>query len=452
MILSFDVGSTYCKGALFTPGRERLRLIARGCVPTSPQHLPDGVYRLLEELKLSPEALAELEVFWSSSAKGGLGIVALGIVPELTLKMAREAACSAGGKIVKVFNYKLNADDLKQINLLAPDILLFTGGTDGGNEDIVLHNARLLGNLNRDIPVIYAGNRAVRPQIRELFAAHELYIVENVLPDMDNPDPVPAQNRIREIFLDRIVAGKGLDEIVSLTGSNPLPTPYAMLEFIRTVRASGKMGDFGVIDLGGATTDFYSACRTEPGAGVIVRGFCEPEVKRSVEGDIGMRVSAGSAFEAAYSRIVRRLERQRLQVADFAAYVGKVTANPAATEKLFDRILAGACVSVAAERHAGRNRRVYTVNGGVEVRSGKDLRSIQTVIGSGGYLAGCDAAFMRQAFAGATPRHENEICLLPRSPVFRFDRGYLLPLLANAAGKYPEAACGTLSEILSGES
>ena len=456
MILSFDVGSTYCKGALFSVEHSMLKLVTKYAVPTTPRHLPDGVFRLFEGLKLSPEDIGNHEVVWSSSAKGGLGIIALGIVTELTLKMAREAACSAGGRIMDIFNYKLNGDDLRRINSLAPDILLFTGGTDGGNEDIVLHNARLLALLNRDIPVIYAGNRTLRPQIRKMLSGHELHIVENVLPDIENPNPVPARNKIRKIFLERIVAGKGLDEIMLLTGSKPLPTPYSMLEFIKAVNETGYMDNFSVIDLGGATTDFYSACKSEPGAGVIVKGLAEPEVKRSVEGDVGMRVSAASAYKTAQPQIARQLEKHKFKIKDFEGHIEAITANPevlpeTAKEKCFDGMLAAACVAVAAERHAGHRRRVYTVNGMVEVQAGKDISKVKTVIGTGGYLSDSDGVFMREALTGIVSQDENETCLLPQTPFFCFDRNYLFPLLANAAVKYPEEACCSLSGILSKE-
>lgn len=451
-LLSIDVGSTYSKGAVFERAGDRLAVVSRAVVPTTPEYLPRGFYELLEKLRLAPESLKDLQTVWSSSARGGLGIIAIGIVPELTLKMARQAACSAGGKVLSVFNYKLTGDDLKRINECAPDILLFTGGTDGGNESIVLHNAGILRDLHVDVPVIYAGNRVLRERIREIFSRHTLYVVDNVLPYMEHPDPVPAQNKIREIFLEQIVTGKGLGEIVKVTGRNPLPTPYSMLEFFRAADEMGTMKDFCVIDMGGATTDFYSMCKNSYQPGVIVKGLSEPDVKRTVEGDTGMRISAGLVAQTAAARIKPELERYNLSINDFEQYVEQITAHPdllpeTENECVFDRILAAACVRIAAERHAGQRRVIYTVAGAVEVQSGKDLSRVKTVIGTGGYLAGCDAAFMRRAFAGIVPEDAGQTYLLPEKPEFRFDREYLLPLLANAARIYPAEAAATLPEI-----
>ncbi|MDD2478304.1 MAG: glutamate mutase L [Victivallaceae bacterium] len=450
--LSIDVGSTYCKGALFSPRGGLLRLDSKVTVPTTPDYLPSGVCSLLEKLKLSSTSLKSIETVWSSSAKGGLRVVALGIVPELTSKMAREVACSAGAKIVADYNYKITVEDLECINKIAPDILLLTGGTDGGNEDILLHNAEVLKDLNCDIPVIYAGNRAVRSKIREMFFRHQLHITDNVLPDMEHPNPLPARNEIGKIFIEQIVKGKGLQEIIDMIGSNPLPTPYSLLEFIRKSNENDKVANFCVIDLGGATTDFYSCCKAMNNSGVILRGLREPDIKRTVEGDIGMRVSAKAASEVAHDYIVRQLEMLNRHYADFEQYVEKINLHPDALpeteqETEFDRILATSCVVIATERHAGRRRKVYTVNGQVEVQTGKDLSGIALIIGTGGYLSGQNADFMKQAIADVLPHERDESYLMPRNPEFRFDQSYLLPLLANASRLFPEAAVNTFNEM-----
>jgi uncharacterized protein (TIGR01319 family) len=451
-LLSIDIGSTYSKGAIFVKDGKFLRVEAKCTVPTTTEHLPDGFFKILESLELASDDLKNIPTAWSSSAKGGLGIIAIGIVPELTLKMAREAACSAGGKILSVYNYKLNTDDLHSINTAYPDILLLTGGTDGGNETILLHNAEILTGLNLDIPIIYAGNRAARPQIRKLFAQHKLHIVDNVLPNLETPNPLPARNKIREIFLEQIVLGKSLRKISELTGRDPRPTPYSMLEFIRTAHNTEKIKDFCVIDMGGATTDFYSSSKAPVNGGVIIKGLKEPDVKRTVEGDIGMRISALATAEVNKDFIHLQLERHGLQVNSFEQYTLKVTEEPehlpqTEAEEIFDKILATACVITAAGRHAGRRHKVYTVSGPVEVQTGKSLRQVKTIIGTGGYLAGCAPDFMRSAFSEILPQKEDEIYLLPEKPEFVFDSDYLFPLLANSAEIYPAEAVNSLCKI-----
>ena len=288
--LGIDIGSTWTKGAIFSADAERgLRIEALYRTPTTVDDLRRGFDNCRNKL----DPAGELDVRYSSSAKGGLRIAALGVVPELTLRMAREAACSAGGKITSVSAYKLCSDDVAQLLKGEPDIILFTGGTDGGNEECVRHNVELLAQLPPEIPVIYAGNRGLRDLVAAKLPGRELKIVENVLPELSKPNAAPAQAAIRDLFLERIVSGRGLDKIVGVTGREPVPTPLAMLEFIRSFyEYTGRAYSFAVVDMGGATTDFYSACADKFEPNVMVRGLPEPPVKRTVEGDVGMRVNA----------------------------------------------------------------------------------------------------------------------------------------------------------------
>ncbi|MBV5269424.1 MAG: glutamate mutase L, partial [Afipia sp.] len=95
-----------------------------------------------------------------------------------------------------------------------PDILLFAGGTDGGNTRYVLDNAYAIGRSNIECEIIYAGNRSVADVVAELLRSKKLRVVENLLPSFDEPNPEPARDAIRAFFLDTIVKGKGLDVII----------------------------------------------------------------------------------------------------------------------------------------------------------------------------------------------------------------------------------------------
>ena len=440
-ILAIDIGSTWTKGMLFAVDPEcGLRSLAAHRIPTTIGNLADG----FDACRSALDPGGEAELFYSSSAKGGLRIAALGIVPDLTLKMAKEAACSAGGKIATVCAYKLNENDIAEITASRPDIILFSGGTDGGNEVYILHNLELLRRLPPSIPVIYAGNRVLQRRVAETLADRELKVVDNLLPELEKPNPEPAREAIRDLFLKHIVAGRGLDRIVAATGRNPLPTPYAMLEFLRVFYDfTDRRCDFAVVDMGGATTDFYSGCSEDNEALVIRRGLPEPPVKRTVEGDIGMRVSAHAAFEEAGDEIAaRRGEEFRRAMADYIDMVGTDTSHLPVDEKErdFDRELAGACCTVALRRHAGRRRRIYTCNGPVELQNGRNLRRVKLVIGSGGFLSRLDGEVISGLFWPTPPDPEEEM-LTPREFQCLPDAGSQLVMIANAAQGHPEAAC-----------
>lgn len=427
-LVSVDVGSTWTKGALLEGEGSALRVLRRASVPTTVDHLALG-FRAVLELLDAPGAA----IHFSSSAKGGLAIAAVGLVPALTQKAARMTALSAGGKVTRVYAYKLSTADLDQLERDRPDILLLAGGTDGGNESFVLHNAARLAARRLPLTVVYAGNAAVAEEVQaELAGAgYDVRVAPNVMPELERLEPGGARERIREVFLQRIVKGKGLDEIVALAGREPLPTPAAVLALAEALGRRG-FGDFLLVDMGGATTDVYSHGGDSPGSERVVhRGLRDPLTKRTVEGDLGMRISAASA--APHARVPEG-EREA-----FAAYVERVRRDPASLGERFDAALASACLGEALRRHAGTWRRVYTPLGETWVQTGKDLRSVRTLIGSGGYLAAAEDFF---------PELEVEesgdvVSLTPRKIDYLRDREYLLPLLGNLVGEHEEAAVET---------
>ena len=298
-LVAIDIGSTWTKGVRFEIEpesenvRENVRIAARAARPTTVDNLGDGFFALLGEL-VSGDPLAQLasgavQLQYSSSAKGGLAVAAIGLVPEVTLEIGKTAAQSAGAKLTQVFSYRLTRRDIAGLEAAPPDILLFAGGTDGGNTEYVLANAQAIAASKIDCEIVYAGNRAAADEVAEILASKRLRVVDNLLPNFNEPNPEPAREAIRAIFLETIVKGKGLDRIMRATGAEPVPTPYAVYEYVRAIHEHVPgWQDFMLFDMGGATTDVYSAHRETPSAGTLLRGLPEPEIKRSVEGDLGM--------------------------------------------------------------------------------------------------------------------------------------------------------------------
>ena len=465
-ILSVDIGSTWTKGALFETLGDTLRLLGRAQTPTT-AHLPDGYYQVESELtaggmirrplagasngRLTPGLNStqqtqddELVITWSSSAHGGLAVAALGLVPDWTMSAARAAALSAGARITSVYSYQLTERDLERLNAERPDILLFSGGTDGGNTNYISHNARMLRRLSADTVIIYAGNRDAASEVAAVLGDRPLVIADNVLPELREPAPESAREAIRNVFLTRIVQGKGLSELVAHTGSEPHPTPLAMLEYVRALGETGRLGRFMCLDLGGATTDVYSHGEaTAEEQSVATAGLPEPVTRRTVEGDLGMRVSAQSAATAARPYIDRLLADRGLPAEGFDDWIRAVQADPArlptnAQENGYDDLLSAACVGAATARHAGRIEIVYTAHGPTELKRGKDLRGFSTIVCTGGFLSrGADP---RPAFSIMPFDERGRIVCTPADARGLFDREYLFPLLANARFAAPLAA------------
>ncbi|MBP6654317.1 MAG: glutamate mutase L [Propionivibrio sp.] len=445
-----DIGSTWTKGAAFEVDADAVTIRQRATTPTTVCNLFDGFCSVLRAL-LPGDALAmcksgQVELFYSSSAKGGLAVAAIGLVPEITLEIGKIAAQSAGAKLTQVFAYQLTRSDIAALEASPPDILLFAGGTDGGNTHYVLANAEAIGRSAIDCEIVYAGNRAVADDVAALLSNKRLRVVDNLLPSFNEPDPDPARDAIRTVFLETIVKGKGLDRIIDATGAAPVPTPFAMLEYARAIREHvAGWENLLMVDMGGATTDVYSAHLSAPEPGTIVRGMPEPEVKRTVEGDLGLRVSAQSASRANGCATKASLARAGIDRETLIHHANALAARPdfvATTthDEHLDTLLAGICVGHACARHAGRSSSVFTPEGEVQVQTGRDLRRIDKVIGSGGWLARADAFSPSDWFADHAIDERGRRVLMPQRFDYYRDEDYLFPLLANLARAYPSAA------------
>jgi uncharacterized protein (TIGR01319 family) len=457
-VLSVDIGSTWTKAALFDLGGSPPAVVGQAQTPTTQDDLSLGFARVsCPFLGLPPETPVErirpvVPIHVSSSAKGGLAIAAIGVVPDLTVSVARLAAASAGGRIDAHYAYRLTETQVGELEARRPDIVLLCGGTDGGNESFVIRNARALAGSRLEAAFIYAGNAAVAEEVRGAFGGRPIRVVENVMPEMGRLNIEPARAAIREVFLRRIVEGKGLEKVATLCDSDPRPTPLAVYELME---ACPDWTDTVLIDMGGATTDVYSRCPSFRGEeGMVLRGLSEPDLMRTVEGDLGMRVGARAAADGARGYIQERLAVAAVgevppfgpdPSARFADWVQRVTESPevlalTADQEAFDDLLAEACLYHAFVRHAGIAEEVWTPGGKVLVQRGKDLRTVRRIVASGGWLArrGSARPLLRALEAGR--RDAGGSRLLPERPEVYADTRYLIPLLGTIAARYPSVA------------
>jgi uncharacterized protein (TIGR01319 family) len=379
----------------------------------------------------------------SSSAAGGLRMVTVGLVRELTAEAARQAALGAGAKLVGTFAGRLTNADLRRVAELSPDVILLAGGTDGGNAEVILHNAGALARCPLAAPVVVAGNREAADAAREALVAagNPVSLTGNVMPEFGVLDIDPARAAIRRIFIDRIVHAKGIDRARRLVDRVLMPTPAAVLEGARLL-ADGCAGRAGlgpllVVDPGGATTDVHSVCDGGPSRpDVVRRGLPEPHLKRTVEGDLGMRHNAASIVEAMGAEALAAAAglpagRVAALVRSWVEDVGHLPAG--AEEQALDDALARAAVGIAVRRHAGTLETVYTAIGPATVQHGKDLGEVATVIGTGGVLVHSRASHGILSAALADPAEPAS--LRPRRPRLLLDGAYLL------------YACGLLGEV-----
>jgi uncharacterized protein (TIGR01319 family) len=443
--LLIDFGSTYTK--LRAIDLDAGRVLGAGQGPsTVDTDVTLGMRAALADLERRAGRLPRFAYrLASSSAAGGLRMVTVGLVRELTAEAARQAALGAGAKLVGTFAYRLTQSDLKKIVELQPDILLLAGGTDGGNAEVIVHNAAALGRSTLACPIVYAGNRAAVDEARVLLSGKGVFFTENVMPEFHVLNIEPARAAIREIFIERIVHAKGIDRAAAEFDRVLMPTPAAVLEGARLV-ADGLPGAPGlgavmVIDPGGATTDVHSVASGEPAPGVVPQGLPEPRVKRTVEGDLGMRYSAVGVANAVGVQalaadagidtdVAEKILKRITQHADRLPQSGE--------EIALDTALARAAVGVAVRRHCGTLETVYTPTGPVCVQHGKDLRRVQAVIGTGGVLAASrePRRILERALADAA----EPTLLRPEGARLLLDRDYLLYACGLLQALEPQAA------------
>ena len=447
-----DFGSTYTKVALVNLSDEEL--IARHqSVTTVSQNIMIGLQNALALFSPEEQKLLESgQKFACSSAAGGLRVIAVGLVPTLTVEAARRAALGAGAKIVASYGYELTDADLEKINQEGCDLILLSGGTDGGNKDIILHNAGMLAKLEKDIPFIVAGNRVVNDKAADILkaAGHFAVVTENILPALDEINVEPARKVIREIFMSRIVKAKGLDGAQEYVGGIVMPTPMATLEAGRLLaegtRTERGIGELMIVEVGGATTNVHSLASGHSSISCSFKGLAEPFAKRTVEGDLGIRYNAMTIMEKMGEETVWEnipgqdneldMAKLRSRVQYLSQDVGSVPANTA--ESLIDAGLARSAVSVAVERHTGEVKEVQTLQGLTHILYGKDLTTIPTLIGAGGIFA--YGQYSRQVLQAALFDSRNPASMKPRNPQLYFDKNYILYGIGLLSSSYPDKA------------
>jgi uncharacterized protein (TIGR01319 family) len=396
-VACLDVGSTFTKLAAVEPGTGRL--LATALHPTTVGgDVLHGVDACQEAVTAGLGG-APGEVLACSSAGGGLRLVVVGQELLVSAEAGRRVALAAGARVAHTSAGRLDQPGLDAVLDARPDVVLLVGGTDGGDDRVLLHNARALaeaaGRGALRVPVVVAGNVDARDEVCALLRAGgaAVHPTANVLPDIGEIDPAPARAVIREVFLRHVIGGKGLSRDDRFTSMVRAVTPDAVLDGVRVLAdvlrdADPQAGDLLVVDVGGATTDVYSAVAaadgdTGPTGGVVG----DPAQRRTVEGDLGVRWSAPWVVDAALAQDLLT-EPDAVPLRDAAARraedAGYLPDSPA--EAAVDLRLAALAATVAVRRH------LAAVADGV--------RGISRVVCSGGVFRHADAAGLDAVLAG----------------------------------------------------
>lgn len=327
-VLAVDCGSTTTKAILF--GRESggpMRTLGRGEAPTTVEapfeNVMIGFRNAVAELQelthrrlLGPDGKlmigagpeAGVDLFCAtSSAGGGLQMMVTGLVRTMTAESAQRAALGAGAIVMDV----ISSDDgrapherIRRIRHLRPDIVLLSGGVDGGAVSQVVELAELLVAADPKarfgktfkLPVIYAGNRDAASEVKRLLGeSFALEVVENLRPTLERENLEPARKAIHEAFLKHVMShAPGYGELLELASVDVLPTPSAVGRMVQLAARGRYGGNVLAVDIGGATTDVFS----------VFGG----EFHRTVSANLGMSYSLANVMvESGIANIARWL-------------------------------------------------------------------------------------------------------------------------------------------------
>lgn len=389
-LVCVDVGSTFTKAAAIGVSGQVLALAQRPT--TSDTDVLVGLDAAVADLGLG--GVPDDRILACSSAGGGLRLAVVGHERVISAEAGRRVALSAGARVVAVTAGRLDGSGIARLADARPDLLLLVGGTDGGDQEVLLHNAATLGASTLAMPVVVAGNTEAADAAADALGGGSVRLVRatgNVIPRIGTLAPEAARTAIRELFIAHVIGGKGLSEGPRFGRLVIGATPDVVLAGIEVVaevlaESPGAVGDVLTIDVGGATTDIYSVL--DPGGQESGQVVEQAWHGRTVEGDLGMRWSAPDVLVAARAERLlgtgggatpgpaeHEVTEERLVVgaARRHAEVGLLPAD--AVEQAIDAELARLAAVIAVRRHARPGP------DGV-----RDLRHVGLVIGSGGVL------------------------------------------------------------------
>ena len=432
--LTLEVGSTITKANGFVRSENDFLVhVAQGFAATSVEqgNVGIGLKEAIENLERSCDCSTdEADIFANSSAAGGLRVTVHGLTYNMTARAAREASLGAGAIIKMVTAGDISEFDLEEIEEINPNMIILAGGVDFGARDVVLQNAIKIASLDLQVPVVYAGNSALKRAIENIFkkSGIALMIAPNVFPDVDVLDVEPLRRRMQELFSRNIIHAPGMQRLESLTSRQIIPTPGAVLRGAELF--AEVAGDCLVVDVGGATTDVHSVTEgSKEFADKLIDP--EPRSKRTVEGDLGVYVNAANVLEMAEddSWQQRRDEIRAMPTTE--------------KEKEITRWLCQKAVDVGVKRHAGTIGDLFTPSGKKQIIKGKDLSAVKWVVGTGGALTRVEggreilASICRGPGRSLLPKPEAQIIL---------DQNYLFSALGTIAVEFPELVKNTFKE------
>jgi uncharacterized protein (TIGR01319 family) len=419
MLACVDIGSTFTKAALVDVATGEL--LATAQAPTTLDDVVTGVLAATADVRTHGHECGDgaVPIVACSSAGGGLRLAVVGYEELISAEAGHRAALSAGARVVHVAAGVQDAAGLAALRAAEPDVVLLVGGTDGGEASVLRSNAAALAGADWSVPVVLAGNVAVRDEVAAVLRGGGLPVHEadNVLPDIGLLAPESARAAIRAVFLEHVIGGDRLSTDPRLRSWVRAVTPDAVLEGVTVLaRVLAPAGvSVVVLDVGGATTDVY--CVPEPDAEQAALGreaVGVPWRRRTVEGDLGVSSSVDALRTAA--------------AAEGLPIPGD------------DPLALGEAAAIVALRRHLRAEAGYGP-------SGASARSAGLVVLSGGVFRHADPAAVDHVVARLAADAGGAGSVLNGTPVV-VDRRYVLAAVGLLAAEHPDTAVALAAALL----
>ena len=424
VIVATDCGSTTTKAILIEKVGNEYRQTYRGEAPTTVEapfeDVTRGVLNAIAEIEelsgrtildgdriITPNQAAQgdpkrgVDIYVStSSAGGGLQMMVTGVVQNMTGESAQRAALGAGAIVIDVLasnDGRLPYEKIERIRTMRPDMILMSGGTDGGAVTHVVEMAEYIaaaeprprfGSTYR-LPLVYAGNKDAQPQVNKILGEKTaLEFADNIRPVLERENLAPARNKIHDLFLEHVMQqAPGYKKLIEMAGAPIMPTPAAVGVIMETIAKREGINLIGV-DIGGATTDVFS---------VFSRLF-----NRTVSANLGMSYSISNVLaEAGLENIMRwvpfTIDEQTLRNRIKNKMVRPTTIPQSLDELQIEHAIAREALRLALIHHKSLAtglkgvQQERTISDVFEQRtSGKtliDLLKLDLIVGSGGILS-----------------------------------------------------------------
>ena len=423
-ILATDCGSTTTKAILIEKRGDEYHLVVRGEAPTTVEapveDVTAGVINAVTEVEelagrrllkdgqiIKPQQGNEgTDLYIStSSAGGGLQMMVAGVVRNLTAESAERAALGAGAIVMDVIasnDKRLPHEKIERIRHLRPDMVLLSGGVDGGTTSHVAELAEIIEAANPkprlgvtyELPVIYAGNKEASEVVGErLGDKMALEVVDNLRPVLERENLMPTRLKIQDQFLEHVMAhAPGYRKLISWTDAPIMPTPGAVGAIMQTIAAQQNIQVVGV-DIGGATTDVFSVFKNQEGEAIF---------NRTVSANLGMSYSISNVLAEAGMDNVLRWVPFDIDVSDLGNRIKNKMIRPTTIpQTLEELIIEGAIAREALRLAFDQHKQLAVELRGVQQQrtiseafaqseTGAtlvDMLSLDLLVGSGGVLS-----------------------------------------------------------------